>query len=242
VERAREALACDTIDELTRLVEQDAGACARVVSHLTVNWTQLFRDPHFYRALRERVVTHLRTYPALRIWVAGCSSGEEAYSIAVLLREEGLLERSLIYATDIDAKSLDAAKEGVFDVKEIAAAHERHRASGAPESLVRHYTAAYGKATFDRDLRARIVFSDHCLATDAVFAEVQLVTCRNVLMYFGAALQTRAVELFASSLCHGGFLGLGRYETLSDDAQKRLFVQEVPRAAIYRRRHFKARR
>ena len=156
----------------------------------------------------------LRTYPSLRVWVAGCSSGEEVYSLAILLREEGLLARTLIYATDINAQALEQAEAGVYNVDRIAGFSDNYRKAGGRASLSEYYTAAYGRAVFDKSLRENIVFSDHSLATDSVFAEVQLVSCRNVLIYFDRLLQDRAVGLFRDALVRRGFLGIGAKESL----------------------------
>lgn len=149
----------------------------------------------------------LRTYPSLRIWVAGCSTGEEAYSIAILAREEGILDRTQIYATDISARALHAAEAGVYPIDRIALFSENHHRSGGRSSLSDYYTAAFGRAVFDKALKSHIVFADHSLATDSVFAEVQLVSCRNVLIYFNRRLQDRAVGLFHESLRFGAHAG-----------------------------------
>ena len=169
----------------------------------------------------------LRTYPSLKVWVAGCSTGEEAYSLAILLREEGLLERTLIYATDINPQALQKAEAGVYDVDRIAGFTENHRKSGARSSLSDYYTAAYGRAVFDKSLKQHIVFSDHSLATDSVFAEVQLVSCRNVLIYFDRELQDRALGLFRDALCRKGFLGLGAKESLRFSPHADAFAEFV---------------
>jgi chemotaxis protein methyltransferase CheR len=177
----------------------------------------------------------LRTYPSLKIWVAGCSAGEEAYSLAILLREEGLLQRSLIYATDINPRMLERAEAGIYPIDRIAGFTIHHRESGAKSSLSDYYTAAYGRAIFDKSLREHIVFSDHSLATDSVFAEVQFVSCRNVLIYFDRPLQDRAVGLFRDSLCRQGFLGLGSKESLRFSGQASAFVSFVPQEKIYQK-------
>src|SRR3569832_62323 len=171
----------------------------------------------------------LRTYPSLKIWVAGCSTGEEVYSLANLLREEGLLDRSLIYATDINPNVLQKATAGVYEVDRIAAFTEAHRKSGARTSLSDYYTAAYGRAVFDKSLREHIVFSDHSLATDSVFAEVQFVSCRNVLIYFNRDLQDRAIGLFRDALCRKGFLGIGSKESLRFSSHAGSFAEVAPR-------------
>jgi chemotaxis protein methyltransferase CheR len=198
--------------------------------------TELFRDPSYFRALREQVVPVLRTYPSLKVWVAGCSTGEEAYSLAILLRVEGLLERTLIYATDINSAALRKAEAGVYPEDSLPAFAANYRLAGMPGALSEHYTAAYGRAVFDRGLRGRIVFSDHSLATDSVFAEVQLVSCRNVLIYFDRALQDRAIGLFQESLGRRGFLGIGTKESLRFGAHAAKFDELLPEERLYRKR------
>lgn len=205
---------CKTLSQLQDKLLHEPGVFGALMDFLTVQVSEMFRDPAYFRALREKVVPLLRTYPSLKIWIAGCSTGEEAYSLAILLREERLLERSLIYATDINAHALQKAEAGIFDLERIAGFTENHRRSGAPTSLSDYYTAAYGRAVFDKSLRKNIVFSDHSLATDSVFAEVQLVSCRNVLIYFNRELQDRAIGLFREALCRKGFLGIGSKESL----------------------------
>ena len=186
--------------------------------------------------LRDQVVPLLRTYPSLKIWVAGCSGGEEAYSLAILLREEGLLPKSLIYATDINPRMLHSAAAGVFDADRVAGFTANHHKSGARSSLSDYYTAAYGRAVFDKSLKDHIVFSDHSLATDSVFAEVQLVSCRNVLIYFNRALQDRALSLFGESLCRQGFLGIGTKESIRFSAGAADFIEFVHDVRIYQRK------
>jgi len=203
---------------------------------LTVQVSEMFRDPLHFRALREQVLPRLKTWPSLKIWVAGCGTGEEAYSIAILLAEEGLLERSMLYATDINPRGLAEARAGIYPVRKLAAFTLNHRESGARGSLADHYTAAYDRALLDRRLRERIVFCDHSLATDHVFAEVQLVSCRNVLIYFNRELQDRALGLFREALCRGGFLGLGAQESLVLSAHADVFRPFVPQARLYQRR------
>lgn len=214
VRAAMGRLGCDTISQLQDRVLHDAAAFADVLDLLTVPVSEMFRDPEYFRALRELVVPVLRTYPSLKVWVAGCSTGEEAYSMAILLREESLLERALIYATDINPRSLQQAADGVYAIDRVAGFTENHRRSGARTSLSDYYTAAYGRAVLDASLRRHIVFSDHSLATDSVFAEVQVVSCRNVLIYFDRALQAHVHALFHESLVQFGVLALGSRETV----------------------------
>jgi chemotaxis protein methyltransferase CheR len=227
---------CRSLSQLQDKVLREPKLFSRLLDFLTVQVSEMFRDPEYFRAMRESVVPLLRTYPSLKIWVAGCSTGEEAYSFAILLREEGLLARTLIYATDINPQALQQAEAGIYDIDRVAGFTANHRASGARSSLSEYYTAAYGRAAFDKSLRKHIVFSDHSLATDSVFAEVQLVSCRNVLIYFDRELQDRAIGLFAEALCRKGFLGIGVKESLRFSAHADAFDERVPREKIYQKR------
>jgi chemotaxis protein methyltransferase CheR len=226
---------CTTLSQLQEKLIHDPSMFPLLLDFLTVQVSEMFRDPSYFLALREKVVPILRTYPSLRIWVAGCSSGEEAYSIAILLREAGLLERTLIYATDINATALKKAQAGVYDIERLPLFTENHRKSGAPTSLSDYYTAGYGGVRFDAALRERIVFSDHSLATDAVFAEVQLVSCRNVLIYFDRALQDRALGLFHEALSHKGFLGIGAKESVRFSSHADRFSELSAVDRLYRK-------
>jgi chemotaxis protein methyltransferase CheR len=227
---------CKTISQLQDRVLHEPEVFAGMLDYLTVQVSDMFRDPSYFRALREQVLPHLRTYPSLKIWVAGCSAGEEVYSLAVLLKEAGLLERSLIYATDINTRPLQAASAGVFDIERVAAFTQNHAASGAAGSLSDYYTAGYGRVVFHKSLREHMVFSDHSLATDSVFSEVHLVSCRNVLIYFERSLQDRALGLFREALCHRGFLGLGSKESLRFSSHADAFEDFVLPQRIYRKR------
>jgi chemotaxis protein methyltransferase CheR len=235
LDRALPAFGCATLSGLQEKLLHEPDTFGSLLPYLTVQVSDMFRDPPYYKALRERVVPELRTYPSLKVWVAGCSTGEEVYSLAILLREEGLLDRTIIYATDINAESLRRAEAGVYGIERLAAFADNHRLSGAPCSLSTYYTAAYGSAAFDRTLRARVVFSDHSLATDEVFAEVQLVSCRNVLIYFDSGLQARAVGLFRGALCRRGFLGLGAKETLRFSPHAGAFAEFAPDERWYQK-------
>jgi chemotaxis protein methyltransferase CheR len=208
------ALKCATLSALQEKLLHEEGILSELMHFLTIQVSDLFRDAAFFLTLRRDIVPILHTYPSLRLWIAGCSTGEEAYSYAILLAEEGLLDRSVIYATDINAESLRIAEAGIYSAERLPTFTANHRLSGAVVPLSHHYTAAYGSIVFSRTLRERIVFSDHSLATDGVFAEMQIVSCRNVLIYFQRELQNRALSLFKDSLCRRGFLGLGAPETL----------------------------
>ena len=227
---------CKTLSQLQDRVLHDPVVFPALLQYLTVQVSEMFRDPSYYQSLRSEVVPLLRTYPSLKVWVAGCSAGEEVYSLAILLKEEGLLDRTLIYATDINQQALRSAESGVFDLDRIASFTENHARSGARSSLSDYYTARYGRVVFDKALRDHMVFSDHSLATDSVFAEMQLVSCRNVLIYFERDLQNRALGLFRDALCHRGFLGLGSKESLRFSAHADAFEDFVLEDRIYRKK------
>ncbi len=237
--RLRQAIAaldCPSIGSAQTLILRDPGAFTKLLQFLTIQVSDLFRDPGYFRTFRERVVPVLKTYPSVKIWIAGCSTGEEVYSFAIVLREEGLLERCILYATDINAEALAAAEAGIYAVDRLKTFTANHQASGAPCSLSTYYTAKYGSAVFDRSLRKNVVFSDHSLATDAVFAETQVISCRNVLIYFERPLQDRAIALFGESLCRRGFLGLGAKETLRFSRAEHDFEPFAEACRWYQRR------
>ncbi len=227
---------CPTLSLLQDRVLRNPPLFPQLLDFLTVPVSEMFRDPSYFRALREQVIPILRTYPSLKVWVAGCSTGEEVYSLAILLREEGLLSRTLIYATDINPHSLQKAQAGIYDLTRVAGFSGNHRKSGARSSLSDYYTAAYGGIVLDKSLRQHIVFSDHNLATDSVFAEVHLVSCRNVLIYFDRELQDRAVGLFREALVRKGFLGIGSKESLRFSTHADSFEELVREDRIFRRR------
>jgi chemotaxis protein methyltransferase CheR len=227
---------CATLSQLQDKVVHDGVTFPALLDLLTVPVSDMFRDPSYFRALRERVVPLLRTYPSLKVWVAGCSTGEEAYSLAILLAEEKLLARTLIYATDINPQTLEKAEAGVYGVDRLAGFTENHRRSGALSSLSDYYTAAYGRAVIDKKLKRHIVFSDHSLATDTVFAEMQLISCRNVLIYFNRALQDRAIGLFREALCRRGFLGIGSKESLRFSSHSDAFADLVREDRIFQKK------
>jgi chemotaxis protein methyltransferase CheR len=207
-------LNCPTISALQERVLHEPTMFMQLLQYLTIPVSEMFRDPEFFLALRQQAVPLLRTYASLKIWVAGCSTGEEVYSLAILLKEEGLLERSMIYATDINPQSLEKAKRGVFPVDSVRRYTQSYQKAGGKRAFSDYYTAAYDAALFDRSLCENVTFADHSLATDSVFAETHLICCRNVLIYFNKTLQDRALSLFHESLCHRGFLGLGSKESI----------------------------
>jgi chemotaxis protein methyltransferase CheR len=233
---AAQRFQCQSLSELQARLLRDPALFRQLLSFLTIRVSDMFRDPSYYRALREKVVPYLQTYPSLKLWVAGCSTGEEVYSLAIVLREEGLFERSLIYATDINPDSLQTAQSGIYELERMAQFSEAYRQGGGRGSLADYYTAGYGSAVLDKSLREQVVFSDHSLTTDSVFAEVQLVSCRNVLIYFDRSLQDATIGLFREALCHGGFLGLGAKETLSHSVHAVAFKEFWRQDRIYQKR------
>jgi chemotaxis protein methyltransferase CheR len=236
VRQAMERFGCATLSELQGRVVHDPQAFTALMQYLTVQVSEMFRDPPYFRALREKVVPLLETYPFLKVWVAGCSTGEEVWSLAILLHEEKLLTRTLIYATDINPDALRVAETGVYALDRIAAFSTNYLQAGGRASLADYYTAAYGNAVFDKRLRPQMVFSDHSLATDTVFSEVELVSCRNVLIYFDRELQSRAIGLFRDSLSPRGFLGIGSKESLRFTPHAEAFEPFAEREKIYRKR------
>jgi chemotaxis protein methyltransferase CheR len=236
LKQALDRLGFDTFSRLQERLLRDPSMVPRLLDCLTIQVSEMFRDPTCFQAIRNRVVPHLRTYPSLKIWVAGCSDGEELYSTVILFREENLEKRAVFYATDINPHALERASAGIYDLDRIQLFTENHRKSGGNSSLSNYYTAAYGRASFDRTLRQRVVFSDHSLVTDAVFAEMHLILCRNVLIYFDRTLQDRALGLFRESLTRGGFLGLGSKESLRFSAHAGSFSDFDREEKIYQRR------
>lgn len=232
---AREHFRCRSFSQLQDLVLHDRATLPQMISYLTVQVSEMFRDPNYFNTIREKVVPHLRTYPSLKVWVAGCSGGEELYSFVILFREEGLEERTMFYATDINPVALEKAEAGMYDLDRIKLFTENHQRSGGKSSLSDYYTAAYGSASFDASLRERVVFSDHSLVSDAVFAEMQFISCRNVLIYFDRELQNRAIGLFGDSLIRKGFLGLGAKESLRFSKHSELFSDFCREQRIYQK-------
>lgn len=224
-----------TISQLQDRVLHDPACMGRLLQSLAVHVTAMFRDPSFYLTFRTRVVPLLRTYPFIRIWHAGCSTGEEAYSMAIMLEEEGLIERCRIYATDISETVLAQARAAIFPLNKMREYTAAYLRSGGKRSFSEYYTAAYGSAILRPSLRERIVFSQHNLAMDSSFNEFHVILCRNVLIYFNDRLQTRAHDLFYRSLVSLGILGLGQQETLSFSSEVPRYEELVRGEKLYRR-------
>jgi chemotaxis protein methyltransferase CheR len=207
----------------------------KLLLDLSINVTAMFRDPSFYVTFREHVVPLLRTYPFIRIWHAGCSTGEEVYSMAMLLREEGLYDRSRIYATDINEVVLARAKAGIFPLERMQEYTENYMRAGGKRSFSEYYTAKYGGALFDQSLTKNVVFSQHNLVTDRSFSEFNVILCRNVLIYFDKTLQSKVHSLFYDSLAMFGMLVLGSKETLRFMAHEECYQQLAPPEKIFRK-------
>jgi chemotaxis protein methyltransferase CheR len=211
-----------TISEMQHRVLNDVNFFETLLLDFSINVTQMFRDPFFYKALREDIVPALRNQPAIKVWHAGCATGEEVYSMAILLKEEGLYNKSRIYATDFNEKVLKISKEGIYPIDRIKDYTRNYIQSGGRSSFADYYRARYDFVKMDSSLRKNVVFADHNLVTDSVFGEMDLIVCRNVLIYFNRELQNRVFKLFFDSLSDEGFLCLGsketvKYSDLSDD-------------------------
>lgn len=226
---------CASVSEMIPRVLHDEQFFSRLAKFFSISVTEMFRDPFFYAALREKVVPLLKTWPHVKIWHAGCATGEEVYSLAIVLEEAGLLERATIYATDFNDAALSKAREGIYELSKLRQATENYQQSGGTESFSDYYHARYDAATMDGALRQRITFSNHNLASDSAFGDMHLVFCRNVLIYFNRELQNRALGLLTESLVHGGFLCLGSKEDLQFTQVSDDYAKVDERARIYKR-------
>ena len=231
-----------TLERLTTLtglldrVLHDPDVFDKLLKDLSINVTEMFRDPSFFRALRVKAFPQLRTYPFVRAWVAGCSTGEEVISLAVALREEGLLERTRIYATDMNEAALERARTFEVPAEALAAYADNYARAGGTRSLEDHYRVRGGVAAFDDELSEGVVFAQHNLVSDRSFNEFHLILCRNVMIYFGRDLQRQVHELFLDSLIPLGLLGLGRKEAISDPDLLARYEALDPAEKLFRRR------
>ena len=201
-------------NEFHERVREDKEYIKRFVEEITVNVTEMFRDSSFYITLKQKVLPQLASHPFLRIWHAGCSSGEEVYSMAILLEEAGILNKTLIYATDINPDVIEEAKKGIYPLSLMKQYSENYIKAGGIHDFSAYYTAQYNKAMFNEQLRRRTIFATHNLVSDSSFNEFQLILCRNVMIYFNKELQDRVLNIFDNSLEPKGFLALGSKETL----------------------------
>ena len=224
-----------TISELQARILHDADAMERLLLDLSVNVTAMFRDPGFYKEFREKVVPLLRTYPFIRIWHAGCSTGEEVFSMAMLLEEEGLYDRARLYATDINDVVLQRAKQGIFPLERMQEYTDNYIRAGGTRSFSEYYTAKYDGALFSPSLTRNVVFSQHNLVTDRSFSEFHVIFCRNVLIYFDKTLQNRVHKLFYESLVMFGVMALGSKESLKFSQFEPCYEKLSPTEKLYRK-------
>jgi len=215
--RIRNRMALSGLEDVSQIqskVLKDETFAYELLQDLSITVTEMFRDKDFYKSLRENVIPILKTYPFIKIWHAGCATGEEAYSMAIILQEEGLYDRTTIYATDFNQHALNKAKEGIFSNKLMKEYTANYQLSGGKESFSSYYTSNYGSIIMNQSLKRNIVWANHNLVTDSVFAEAHLILCRNVLIYFDNTMQNKVQKLFYESLINGGILCLGSKEGL----------------------------
>lgn len=227
---------CRNLGELTHLLLRDSVMFDMFLSNMSITVTEMFRDPHFYVTLREKIIPILKTYPFVKIWHAGCSSGEEVYSMAILLYEADFLDKAMIYATDYNNRALATAKAGIYSLDKMPGYIKNYRAAGGTASLADYFHVKYDSNKLNNFLKKNIVFSHHNLVCDGVFGEMNLIICRNVLIYFNGDLQNRVVDLFANSLGDLGFLALGTKETIQFSTSKELFNTVSQHGRIYRKK------
>ncbi|MBW4695492.1 MAG: protein-glutamate O-methyltransferase CheR [Lyngbya sp. HA4199-MV5] len=236
--RIRKILAAEALPTISALQDRllhDSACLERFLLGLTVNVTSMFRDPSFFVSFRKKIVPLLRTYPFIRIWHAGCSTGQEVYSMAILLQEEGLYHRCRLYATDTNELVLQKAKQGIYPIELMQEYTQLYLKAGGQRSFSEYYTAGYGNAIFRSSLKENVVFSQHNLATDSSFNEFNVILCRNVLIYFNRTLQQRVHQLFYDSLCSFGILGLGRRESLKLSPYEPHYEEIAKGERLYRR-------
>ncbi len=234
VNMSRHGLGC--ISEMIPRILHEPAFFDSIVYDLSITVTQMFRDPSFYEALRRKVIPVLRTYPFINIWHAGCATGQEVYSMAIVLKEEGLYDRSHIYATDINEAALNSAREAIYPAEQIKQYTSNYQKAGGRESFADYYHAKYGGAKIDDSLKENITFANHNLVTDGVFAETHMILCRNVFIYFDKELQDRVLKVFRDSLHRGGFLCLGNSESLDFSGVAEDFTDCVKREKIYQKK------
>jgi chemotaxis protein methyltransferase CheR len=221
--------------DLKHLLVNNTGFFQEFLEEITVNVTEMFRDPAFYKALRSQVIPYLSTYQHIKVWSAGCSSGEEVYSLAILLDEEKLGKKSFIYGTDINTEVLNEARKGIYSLRKIKSYAENYLFTGLPGSLTDYFTMMYDAAAIHSELKQNTLFSVHNLISDTGFNEFQLISCRNVFIYFETELQYKILDLFYKSLCPLGYLCLGNKETIRSDAFRKKFKVINQKENIYQK-------
>ncbi|MBN1178522.1 MAG: protein-glutamate O-methyltransferase CheR [Anaerolineae bacterium] len=224
------------VSDLIAPLLYDEAFARSAIYDFSITVTEMFRDPDVYVAVRQRIAPYLKTYPFVKVWVAGCATGEEVYSLSILLQEEGLYNRATIFATDFNETALEKAGEGIYALKDMRQYTENYQRAGGTRSFADYYHAQYGSAIIDPVFKKNVTFANHNLVTDGVFGEMHLIFCRNVLIYFDKTLQNRVLKLLADSLVYGGFLCLGTKETLQfSDVQEQFEVVDS-KAKIYKKR------
>ncbi len=226
----------NNISDLIPKILHDESFFNSFMFNMSVTVTEMFRDPHFFLSLRQKIIPVLKTYPFIKIWHAGCATGEEVYSMAIILHEEGLLKRTQIYATDFNSNSLEIAKDGIYPLERIQLFTKNYLRSGGRENFSDYYRAKYNSAKLIDTLKENITFSTHNLATDSSFGEMNLIICRNVMIYFDEELQNKVFSLFKNSLCSKSFLCLGTKESIDYSNVKNEFVTFLEKEKIYRKK------
>jgi len=229
----------DNLKNITQLTERmlyDREVLKQILLDLSINVTEMFRFPKFFKDLREDIIPLLKTYPSINIWHAGCSTGEEVISMAILLKEEGLLNRVNIYATDINKKVIDIAKEGIYEIEDVKKWTRNYQEAGGKKSFSDYYVAKYDHAIFDQDLLKNVTFLEHNLVIDKTFIDANLIICRNVLIYFNKKLQNQVLELFEESLIPGGIIGIGSKESLKFTSVNEKFKNINSTTKIYKKK------
>ncbi len=236
IRKCLEACGMQKISEMIPNVIHDPVFFNTFLHDLTVNVTEMFRDPLFFKTLRETIIPYLKTFQFIKIWSVGVSTGEEVYSLAILLKEEGLYDKALIYATDFNNTVLDVAKRGIYSNEVIQNSTKGYQESGGKTSFGNYYHADYDSVILDQSLKKNIVFANHNIVTDSIFGEMHLILCRNVLIYFNKDLQERAFSLFDSSLCNNGFLCLGSKESLKFSSIAKEYQQVDENQKIFQKK------
>ncbi|MBT3365651.1 MAG: protein-glutamate O-methyltransferase CheR [Nitrospina sp.] len=224
-----------SITELQVQILKDKDLFNKLLGDLSINVTELFRDPLFYLALKKEVLPILKTYPQLNIWHAGCATGQEVYSFAIMLKEEGLYEKTQIYATDVNQVALEKAKAGIYSLSSLKEGTANYQQAGGEKTLTDYYTTDHKNAIINRSLKKNILFCDHNLVTDKVFCEMNLIMCRNVFIYFNESLREQVLKIFHESLCRQGYLCLGAQESLLKLKYSNYFERAENKQKIFRK-------
>lgn len=227
----------EDVSQIQSKILSDKTLASELLQDLSITVTEMFRDKGFYHSLRQIVIPILKTYPFIKIWHAGCATGEEAYSMAIILEEEGLYDRTTIYATDFNQQALNQAKEGIFSNSLIKEYTTNYQLSGGKESFSSYYTSNYDNVIMNAAIKRNIVWANHNLVTDSVFAEVNLILCRNVIIYFDSDLQNKVQHLFYNSLNNGGILCLGNKESLRFTDLQNEYIELDKKQRIFKKKY-----